>query len=167
MSLANYIENLLQADWPKSQVDPQDHREPTHGTELQHRERKPDDITYTPLSDLADALYDEDDANRFLKQTKYSWSMTGDQFRLLDLIRSSPALFPKGRYNESAIKEHWETLNAMVEAKRDTGELPDGWLKGVDVEFVLMNEKERIALYRRDPEEFTQRSQRHLASKKA
>src|SRR5580704_907194 len=113
---------------------------------------------------VADELYDEDEALCFLKRLKnYLWALSPEQKRLLDLIHTSPLFYPSFRiYNEALILQHWPELSAVASGIADPSLLPPKLFDGIDVEFALMSEAERIALYQRDPAGCAQRTQDYL-----
>jgi len=111
----------------------------------------------------ADLLYDEDDALCFIKRLKFPWAMNSEQKRLLDLIRTSRLLYPSwGQYDEELIEEHWMELQGIAEGRDDARALPPEFFDGVDIEFALMCDAERIALYRKDPVGCTNRTQEYV-----
>jgi hypothetical protein len=116
------------------------------------------------IAAVADELYDEDDARCFLKRLKkYPWSMSPEQKRLLDLIHTSPLFYPSFRvYNTALIAEHWPELSAVAAGTADPTLLPPELFNGIDVEFALMSEAERIALYQKDPEACARRTQDYM-----
>ncbi|MCU1248111.1 MAG: hypothetical protein JWQ49_1140 [Edaphobacter sp.] len=116
------------------------------------------------IAAVADELYDEDDALCFLKRLKkYPWAMSPDQKRLLDLIHTSPLFYPTFRvYNTALITQHWPELSAVTSGTADPTLLPPELFDGIDVEFALMSEAERIALYQKDPEACAQRTQDYM-----
>jgi hypothetical protein len=113
------------------------------------------------IASVADELYDEDEALCFLKRLKkYPWAMSPEQKRLLDLIHTSPLFFPAFRvYNTALITQHWAELSAGT---ADPTLLPPQLFDGIDVEFALMSEAERIALYQKDPGGCAQRTQDYM-----
>jgi hypothetical protein len=116
------------------------------------------------IAAVADELYDEDEAQCFLKRLKkYPWAMSPEQKRLLDLIRTSPLFYPDFRvYNTALIIEHWPELSAVATGAADITLLPPDLFDGIDVEFALMSESERIALYQKDPEGCARRTQDYI-----
>jgi hypothetical protein len=116
------------------------------------------------IAAVADELYDEDDALCFLKRLKkYLWAMSPEQKRLLDLIHTSPLFYPAFRiYNTTLITEHWLELSAVAAGTADITLLPPELFDGIDVEFALMSEAERIALYQKDPEACALRTQDYM-----
>jgi hypothetical protein len=116
------------------------------------------------IAAVADELYDEDEALCFLKRLKkYLWAMSPEQKRLLDLIHTNPALYPSFRvYNTALITEHWPELSAVASGTADPTLLPPDLFDGIDVEFALMSEAERIALYQKDPEGCARRTQDYM-----
>jgi hypothetical protein len=115
------------------------------------------------IAAVADELYDEDEALCFLKRLKkYPWAMSPEQKRLLDLIHTSPLFYPGFRvYNTALITQHWPELSAVAAGTADTTLLPE-LFDGIDVEFALMSEAERIALYQKDPAGCAQRTQDYV-----
>jgi hypothetical protein len=116
------------------------------------------------IATVADELYDEDEALCFLKRLKkYLWAMSPEQKRLLDLIHTSPLFYPAFRvYNTALITQHWPELSAVAAGSADPTLLPPELFDGVDVEFALMSEAERIALYQKDPEACARRTQDYM-----
>ena len=116
------------------------------------------------IASVADELYDEDEALCFLKRLKkYLWALSPEQKRLLDLIHTSQLFYPSwGVYNVPLIRQHWAELSAVASGVADTTLLPSGLFDGIDVEFALMSEAERIALYQKDPEACSQRTQDYI-----
>jgi hypothetical protein len=116
------------------------------------------------IAAVADELYDEDEALCFLKRLKkYLWAMSPEQKRLLDLIHTNPAFYPGFRvYNTALITEHWPELSAVASGTADPTLLPPDLFDGIDVEFALMSEAERIALYQKDPEGCARRTQDYI-----
>jgi hypothetical protein len=79
-------------------------------------------------------------------------SMNSEQKRILDLIRTSKLLYPSwGQYDRELIEKHWIELQAIAEGRDDARALPPEFFDGVDIDFALMSDAERIALYQRDP----------------
>src|SRR3981189_3764298 len=113
------------------------------------------------IAAVADELYDEDEALCFLKRIKkYLWAMSPEQKRILDLIHTSPLFYPSFRvYNTALIIQHWPELSAVAAGTADPTLLSPELFDGIDVEFALMSEAERIALYQKDPEASRQRTQ--------
>jgi hypothetical protein len=120
------------------------------------------------IAAVADELYDEDDAVCFLKRLKkYLWAMSPEQKRLLDLIHTSPHFYPSFRvYNTELITQHWPELSAVAAGTADPTLLPPELFDGIDVEFALMSEAERIALYQKDPEACARRTQDYMQRSK-
>jgi hypothetical protein len=117
----------------------------------------------TSIAAVADELYDEDEALCFLKRMKHPWALSPEQKRLLDLIRTSRLFYPSfGIYNAPLICQHWDELSAVAAGTADTTLLPPELFDGIDVEFALMSEAERIALYQRDPAGCSQRTQDYV-----
>jgi len=116
------------------------------------------------IAGVADELYDEDEALCFLKRLKkYPWAMSPEQKRLLDLIHTSRLFYPSFRvYHTALITQHWPELSAVAAGAADTTLLPPELFDGIDVEFALMSEAERIALYQKDPEGCAQRTQDYM-----
>jgi hypothetical protein len=111
----------------------------------------------------ADLLYDEDDAFCFMKRLKFPWAMNPEQKRMLDLVRTSRLFYPSwGQYDEKIIEKYWMELQAIVEGRDDARALPPEFFDGVDIEFALMSEAERIALYQKDPVGCTKRTQDYV-----
>jgi hypothetical protein len=142
VTLANHVEGALEASL----------KEPV------------DFLRGSSIAAVADELYDEDEALCFLKRLKkYLWAMSPEQKRLLDLIHTSPLFYPSFRvYNSALITEHWPELSAVAEGKADPTLLPPELFEGIDVEFALMSEAERIALYQKDPEACARRTQDYI-----
>jgi hypothetical protein len=118
----------------------------------------------TSIAAVADELYDEDEVLCFLKRLKkYLWAMSPEQKRLLDLIHTSPLFYPGFRiYNTALITQHWHELSAVATGAADPTLLPPDVFDGIDVEFALMSEAERIALYQRDPAGCARRTQDYI-----
>jgi hypothetical protein len=116
------------------------------------------------IASVAQELYDENEALCFLKRLKkYLWAFSPEQKRLLDLIHTSPLFYPSFRiYNEALILQHWPELSAVASGTADPSLLPPELFDGIDVEFALMSEAERIALYQKDPAGCAQRTQDYL-----
>ena len=116
------------------------------------------------IASVADELYDEDEALCFLKRLKkYLWALSPEQKCLLDLIHTSPLFYPNFRvYNDPLILQHWPELSAVASGNADPSLLPPELFDGIDVEFALMSEAERIALYQKDPAGCAQRTQDYL-----
>jgi hypothetical protein len=116
------------------------------------------------IAAVADELYDEDETLCFLKRLKkYPWALSPEQKRLLDLIRTSPLFYPSFRvYNTALITQHWPELSAVATGTADPSLLPPELFGGIDVEFALMSEAERIALYQKDPEACAHRTQDYI-----
>jgi hypothetical protein len=142
VTLANYVESALEAS-----LD-----EPI------------DFLRGASINAVADQLYDEDEALCFLKRLKkYLWALSPEQKRLLDLIHTSPLFYPTFRvYNTALITQHWPELSAVAAGTADITLLPPDIFDGIDVEFALMSEAERIALYQKDPEGCAQRTQDYI-----
>jgi hypothetical protein len=116
------------------------------------------------IASVADELYDENEALCFLKRLKkYLWALSPEQKRLLDLIHTSPLFYPSFRfYNDALILQHWPELSAVASGTADPSLLPPELFDGIDVEFALMSEAERLALYQKDPAGCAQRTQDYL-----
>jgi hypothetical protein len=116
------------------------------------------------IASVADELYDENEALCFLKRLKkYLWALSPEQKRLLDLIHTSLLFYPSFRvYNDALILQHWPELSAVASGSADPSLLPPELFDGIDVEFALMSEAERIALYQKDPAGCAQRTQDYL-----
>jgi hypothetical protein len=116
------------------------------------------------IAAVADELYDEEEALCFLKRLKkYPWAMSPEQKRLLDLIHTSPLFYPSFRvYNTALITQHWPELSAVAAGTADPTLLPPALFDDIDVEFALMSEAERIALYQKDPEACARRTQDYM-----
>jgi hypothetical protein len=145
VSLANYVETALAA-----------------------RLSEPlDDLNGSSVLAMEEKVYDDDDARCFLKRLRgYSWALNSKQLRILELVQTSPILNPsKGSYNDEVIRQHWSELQAISDGDISTT-LPAKMFHGVDVEFAIMSEKQRMKLYHDNPEEFTRRSQAHLKATK-
>jgi hypothetical protein len=83
--------------------------------------------------------------------------------RLRDLVHTSRVLYPGwGTYNTALIAQSWSELRAIAEGRDDARALPEEVFEGVDVEFALMSEAERIALYQRSPAECARRTEAYL-----
>ncbi len=119
------------------------------------------------ISAKADELYDDDDAACFLKRTRFLWAMDPAQKRLDDLVRTSKLLYPQWNvYNAMLIKKYWNELWAIAEGRDNLRALPSELFEGIDIEFALMSEAERIALYQKDPEGCAQRTQAYMTHAK-
>jgi hypothetical protein len=120
------------------------------------------------IAAVADELYDEDETLCFLKRLKkYPWALSPEQKRLLDLIHTSPLFYPSFRvYNTALITQHWPELSAVATGTADPSLLPPELFGGIDVEFALMSEAERIALYQKDPEACAHRTQDYIQKTK-
>jgi hypothetical protein len=115
------------------------------------------------IAAVADELYDEDEALCFLKRMKHPWALSPEQKRLLDLIRTSWLFYPSfGIYNVQLIRQHWAELSTVSAGTADITILPPDLFDGIDVEFALMSEAERIALYQKDPAGCAQRTQDYV-----
>lgn len=167
IKLSNYVEGLVEASLSDVVVQFDNNSEPNYGTNspaniatLESR------MIGRPLLEMVHELYDDDDSECFFKRLyHHSWAMDHEQTRLWHLIQTSPHLNPKpGVYKTELIRQHWNALSALVDGSGDVSSLPSKMFEGVDIEFALMSEAQRIALYRADAEEFTRRSQAHLKS---
>jgi hypothetical protein len=116
------------------------------------------------IAAVADELYDEDETLCFLKRLKkYPWAMSPEQKRILDLIRTSPLFYPTfSVYNTALITQHWPELSAVAAGTADPTLLPPELFDDIDIEFALMSEAERIALYQKDPEACARRTQDYM-----
>jgi len=115
----------------------------------------------------AEELFDDDDASCFLKRLRFPWSMSPEQKRLHDLLRTSKVLYPSwGSYNAVLIREYWTQLWAVAEGGDDPRALPSEIFEGVDIEFALMSDAERIALYQRDPAGCARRTEAYVQQTK-
>lgn len=116
------------------------------------------------VASIADELYDEDDILCFLKRLKrHPWALSPDQKRIFDLIVTSPLFYPAwGVYSVPLITQHWPELSAVASGTADISLLPPDLFDGIDVEFALMSEAERIALYQKDPESCARRTQDYI-----
>jgi hypothetical protein len=141
VTLANYVESALETSL----------NEPV------------DFLRGASIAEAADKLYDEDEALCFLKRLdRFPWAMSPEQIRLRDLIHTSPLFYPSFRvYNAALITQHWPELSAVASGA-DSSLLPPELFDGIDVEFALMSEAERIALYQKDPAGCAQRTQDYM-----
>ena len=141
VTLANYVEGALETSL----------KEPV------------DFLRGASIAEAADKLYDEDEAVCFLKRLdRFPWAMSAEQIRLRDLIHTSPLFYPSFRvYNTALITQHWPELFAVA-CGADSSLLPPELFDGIDVEFALMSEAERIALYQKDPEGCARRTQDYM-----
>jgi hypothetical protein len=116
------------------------------------------------IAEAADKLYDEDEALCFLKRLeRFPWAMSPEQIRLRDLIHTSPLFYPSFRvYNTALITQHWPELSTVASGAADSSLLPPELFDGIDVEFALMSEAERIALYQKDPADCARRTQDYV-----
>jgi hypothetical protein len=142
VTLANYVESALETSL----------NEPV------------DFLRGASIAEAADKLYDEDEAICFLKRLdRFPWAMSSEQIRLRDLIHTSPLFYPRFRvYNAALITQHWPELSAVASGAADSSLLPPEVFDGIDVEFALMSEAERIALYQKDPAGCAQRTQDYM-----
>lgn len=142
VTLANHVESALEASL----------------------EEPVDFLRGASIASVEDELYDEDETLCFLKRLqKHLWAMNPEQKRLLDLIHTSPLFYPAFRvYNTALITRHWPELSAVASGAADITLLPPDLFDGIDVEFALMSEAERIALYQRDPEGCARRTQDYM-----
>jgi hypothetical protein len=142
VTLANHVETALEASL----------------------EQPVDFLRGASIASVADELYDENEALCFLKRLKkYLWAMSPEQKRLRDLIHTSPIFYPSFHvYNHALITQHWPELSAVVSSGADPTLLPPELFDGIDVEFALMSEAERIALYQKDPAGCARRTQDYL-----
>ena len=103
------------------------------------------------VSTIANELYDEDEVLCFLKRLKrHPWSLSPEQKRIFDLIQTSPLFYPAwGVYSPPLIPQHWPELSAVAAGTTDIPLLPPELFDGIDVEFALMSEAERIVLYQK------------------
>jgi hypothetical protein len=145
VKLANYVEGALEA----SLTEPMEFLE---GQSIAAKARE---------------LYDDDDATCFLKRTRFPWAMDPAQKRLDDLVRTSRLLYSHwNAYNAVLIKQYWNQLWAIAEGSDDLRALPAELFEGVDIEFALMSEAERIALYQKDPAGCAERTQAYFTRTK-
>lgn len=141
VTLANYVESVLEA----SLAEPMEF------------------LKGASIAARAEDLDDDDPAACFLKRTCFPWAMTREQRRLLDLVRTSKVLYPQWDvFNVELIHQHWDELCAIVEGTDDPRALPQEIFDGIDIEFALMSDAERIALYQKDPEGCAQRTQAYM-----
>jgi hypothetical protein len=160
VTLSNCLEQLIEASFNHVMVDRQDEGEPNTGRIKMSAGR--------PLSEVADELYDEDDVScLFKRRFRHPWALNREQRRILKLIEISPLLHPKESvYNEQAIREHWNALDAVANSKATIDTLPVGLFGNADIEFALMSEAEQIAVFRANREEFFRRNRTHLTKRK-
>lgn len=145
VKLANYVEGALEA----SLTEPMEFLE---GQSIAAKARE---------------LYDDDDATCFLKRTRFPWAMDPAQKRLDDLVRTSRLLYSHwNAYDAVLIKQYWNQLWAIAEGSDDLRALPAELFEGVDIEFALMSEAERIALYQKDPAGCAERTQAYFTRTK-
>jgi len=141
VTLANYVESVLEA----SLAEPMEF------------------LKGASIAAKAEDLYDDDPAVCFLKRIYFPWAMTREQKRLLDLVRTSKVLYPQWDvFNVEFIQQHWNELCAIAEGTDDSRALPPEIFDGVDIEFTLMSDTERIALYQKDPEGCAERTQAYM-----
>lgn len=141
VTLANYVESVLDA----SLTEPMEF------------------LKGASIAQKAEDLHDDDPAVCFLKRIYFPWAMTREQKRLLDLVRTSKVLYPQWDvFNVEFIQQHWDELWAIAEGTDDPRALPPEIFDGVDIEFALMSDTERIALYQKDPEGCAERTQAYM-----
>jgi hypothetical protein len=158
--LSYYLEQMIEAHFETVLVDQRDEGEPNLGPVKMSAGR--------PLSEVADELYDDDDIIcLFKRHYKHPWALNREQRLLLKLIEISPILHPKEQsYNEIAIREHWEELNAIASGNQSIGAITLGLFGKADIEFALMTEAEQVAIYRTSKDEYFRRSKTHLTKGK-
>jgi hypothetical protein len=89
--------------------------------------------------------------------------MSPYQKRLFDLVQTSKLLYPKwGIYNAGLVRQHWNALCAIADGSDDIRALPPEMFDGVDIEFALMRDAERIALYQKDPKDCARRTEGYM-----
>ena len=156
VSLSAYIEALLSGDWPNVPLPASAQEDPYVEYVAGPGRERP-----FAMAHVAAALWDENDADRYIKQTDFPWSLKPEHQRLTELLRMTPG-FQDAESFKRNVKAHWHGLVELV-ARRVTSD-PElrKMLAGIDYEFVLMSERERIALYRTDKETFTERSSKYL-----
>jgi hypothetical protein len=141
VTLANYVESVLET----SLTEPMEF------------------LKGASIAEKAEDLHDDDPAMCFLKRIYFPWAMTREQKRLLDLVRTSKVLYPQWDvFNVEFIQQHWDELLAIAEGTDDPRALPPEIFDGVDIEFALMSDTDRIALYQKDPEGCAERTQAYM-----
>jgi hypothetical protein len=164
IKMSNYVEQVLVSSFDNLMVDQRDEGESGIGD-------RPSTTVMSngrPLSVIADELYDDDDFVCLFKRiNNHVWALSHEQIRLYELLQISSVLRPKRySYNESAIREHWDVLSAVADGRAPIDSLPCDLFADADVAFALMSETERVALYRKSPEEFMRRSKDHMKQTK-
>ena len=145
LSMANYVETLLEADWPHAQIA---------------RCFVPEGDEPEKLGDIADELWSEDDQERFWKRVAHPWTLSSEDLKLRELIYCTPGL------RGAALTEHWQAAKKLVlHGNTEDIELLKV-LGDVDWRFILINDKERNALYKADPEALLKRVQIQVAARK-
>jgi hypothetical protein len=149
-SLSMYMEDLLSASFEQIRIKLNENVEETQ-----------------LLAEVVDEFFDEDDVTCLFKLANHSQHLSAPQSRLLILLRTS-ALFIKKRgvYNVEAVRMHWDVLKFAVSdrvSEQSIAALSPLFPK-VDVEFALMNETNRIKLYKNNEAEFFRRSQAYKSA---
>ena len=123
------------------------------------------------LAQLADALYQGTEAERFLALVKLApWLISNGESKLLRILQHSDyfAVRVNGSpvLNEARIQEHWLMLAAIRDGKADIDILLPDQQPRKELAFGLMGDAERIALYKSDKARYKRESEAYTRAMK-
>ncbi|MCL2659323.1 MAG: hypothetical protein FWD64_02215 [Acidobacteriaceae bacterium] len=143
-TLSGYIGDVLQASFKTLKIEldgPEDYA----GKIVRGR----------TLERLADELYKDTEHGRFLAlATIAPWLLSGGEMKLDNILRHSAYFAPCGILHSGRIEQHWTTLAAIRDGEAEIDILPKAQRPAASLSFGLLNEQERVALYKSDPARF-------------
>jgi hypothetical protein len=130
-----------------------------------------DDEPGRTLQQLADELYQPTEAGRFLALVKIApWLISDAESRLLRILQHSDYFAPLYRghrtLNEGRVQEHWTVLSAIRDREVDIDILPPEHRPNPQLQFGLLGDAERVALYKADKAKFDQVSKAYQKAMK-
>jgi hypothetical protein len=156
--LSNYVEQALEQSFENVLIE--DEREPNTETG-----KKPYGKS---LAEVADQLWDANESTRFLNVVRTApWLLTDGELKLLSILRHSNYYAPKGRLVGGRIADDWEMLRAIGDGTAELDLLPPDRRPSKALLFGLLGDQERIALYRKDKDEFQKQSSAYTKGMKA
>jgi hypothetical protein len=158
--LSNYVEQALEQSFASVLIV--DEREATPGDSPNYQQPHG-----KSLADVADELWDNDEATRFLNVVGLApFLVTDGESKLLQIIQHSDYYSPRGLRNGQRVAEDWEMLKAIVTGEAEVDILPPDRRPSKALSFGLLGDQERIALYKSDNAAFQKRSTAYLKAMK-
>ncbi len=156
--LSNYVEQTLEQSFANVLIE--DEREPNTGTGERPYGKS--------LADMADQLWDVNESTRFLNVVHTApWLVTDGESKLLRVVQHSDYYAPKGLLDGGRIADDWEMLRAIADGMAEIDLLPADRWPSKALLFGLLGDKERIALYKKDKDEFQKQSNAYAKAMKA